>query len=129
MSWEQNWQTCCSLGMEPLLIESAKDLKCLSNVTKNSIWSGNFNYWTGGTQKDCRGSWTWCGKDGARMLNNDVTWDKDQPDNISTIPKNTFNFVYYRLLWMQKMTTSASLLRKFTLAVERRNQAWYRYYF
>jgi hypothetical protein len=81
VSWERNWQTCCSLGMEPLLIESAKELKCLSDVTKNGTWTGNFNYWTGGTQKDCRGSWTWCGRAGAMMFNDDVTWDKDQPDN------------------------------------------------
>jgi Lectin C-type domain len=68
--------------MEPLIIESTNELKCLSDVTKNGTWTGNFNYWTGGTQKDCRGSWSWCGKDGARMFNDDgVIWDKDQPDN------------------------------------------------
>jgi Lectin C-type domain len=81
VTWELNWQTCCSLGMEPLVIDSLKELKCLSNVTKNGTWTGNFNYWTGGTQKDCRGSWTWCGKEGARVFNDDVTWDKNQPDN------------------------------------------------
>jgi hypothetical protein len=67
--------------MEPLLIESTKELKCLSDVTKNGTWTGNFNYWTGGTQKDCRGSWTWCGRAGAMLFHDDVTWDKDQPDN------------------------------------------------
>jgi hypothetical protein len=69
--------------MEPLLIESVRELECLSNVTNNGnvTWTGNFNYWTAGTQKDCRGSWSWCGKEGARAFNDDVTWDKDQPDN------------------------------------------------
>jgi Lectin C-type domain len=67
--------------MEPLLIDSVRELKCLSDVTKNGTWNGNFNYWTGGTQKDCRGSWSWCGKDGARMFNDGVAWEKDQPDN------------------------------------------------
>jgi hypothetical protein len=81
MNWEQNRQTCCSLGMEPLLIENAWELECLSNTTKNGTWNGNFNYWTAGTQKDCRGTWSWCGNDGASAVNADVTWDKDQPDN------------------------------------------------
>jgi hypothetical protein len=81
VTWEQNWKTCCNLGMEPLLLDNVKELKCLSNVTKNGTWTGNFNYWTGGTQKDCRESWSWCGRDGNRVFNDDVTWDKDQPDN------------------------------------------------
>jgi hypothetical protein len=67
--------------MEPLLIETVRELNCLSNLTKNGTWTGNLNYWTGGTQRDCRGSWSWCGKDGARVFNDDITWDKNQPDN------------------------------------------------
>jgi len=78
---EENWQTCCSLGMEPLLINSVQELKCLSNLTQNGTWKGNSNYWTAGTQKDCRGSWSWCGKEGTIMLKDNITWDKDQPDN------------------------------------------------
>jgi hypothetical protein len=81
MNWEQNRLTCCSLGMEPLLIENARELECLSNLTKKGTWNGNFNYWTAGTQKDCIGTWSWCGNDGATVVNADVTWDKDQPDN------------------------------------------------
>jgi len=67
--------------MEPLLIENAIELECLSNLTKNGTWKGNYNYWTGGTQRDCRGSWSWCGSSGAIVFNDNVTWDKNQPDN------------------------------------------------
>lgn len=69
--------------MEPLVIESVNELQCLSNVTKNGTWKGNLNYWTAGTQtqRDCRGSWSWCAKEGASPLNDDVTWEKGQPDN------------------------------------------------
>jgi hypothetical protein len=81
VTWEQNWQTCCSLGMEPLIIESTKELKCMSNLTTIGTWGGNFNYWTAGTQRDCRGSWSWCGSDGEKVFNDDLTWDKNQPDN------------------------------------------------
>jgi Lectin C-type domain len=73
--------TCCSLGMEPLLIENGRELECLGNLTKKGTWTGNFNYWTAGTQKNCRGTWSWCGNGGAKVVNADVTWDKDQPDN------------------------------------------------
>jgi hypothetical protein len=67
--------------MEPLVIENARELECLSKMTKNGTWNGNLNYWTAGTQRDCRGSWLWCGNDGASVVNADVPWDKDQPDN------------------------------------------------
>jgi Lectin C-type domain len=80
MDWKQNWLTCCSLGMEPLVIENRRELDCLSNVTKNGTWTGNFNYWTSGTKKNL-GNWSWCGKDGVNLLNANVTWDIGQPDN------------------------------------------------
>jgi Lectin C-type domain len=81
MDWKQNRLTCCSLGMEPLLIENGRELECLSNLTKSGIWTGNYNYWTAGTQKGL-GNWSWCGKDGvASLLNASVVWDKGQPDN------------------------------------------------
>jgi hypothetical protein len=67
--------------MEPLILDSVQELECLSNVTKNGTWTGNFNYWTAGTQRECRGIWSWCGRDGAQVLNENVTWEKDQPDN------------------------------------------------
>jgi hypothetical protein len=69
--------------MEPLLIENGRELECLSNLTMKGkgTWTGNFNYWTAGTQKNCRGTWSWCGNNGARVVSADVTWDKDQPDN------------------------------------------------
>jgi hypothetical protein len=81
VTWEQNWKTCCSLGMEPLFLESLRELQCLTNVTKNGTWKGNYNYWTGGTQKDCSGSWSWCAREGTKVVSDDVTWDLNQPDN------------------------------------------------
>lgn len=70
--------------MEPLVIDSSSEQKCLSEFTKNGIWKGNYNYWTGGTQQDCRDSWSWCSKDGAKMFNDEVSWEKGQPDNNSS---------------------------------------------
>jgi hypothetical protein len=67
--------------MEPLIIESTKELRCMNNLTTIGTWGGNFNYWTAGTQMDCRGSWSWCGSDGEKVFNDDLTWDKNQPDN------------------------------------------------
>jgi Lectin C-type domain len=80
MNWEQNRLTCCSLGMEPLLIENARELECLSNLTKNGTWTGNFNYWTSGKNK-VTGNWSWCGKDGASVVDANINWEKGQPDN------------------------------------------------
>lgn len=83
MTWQSNWDTCCSLGMTPLNLDSASEQTCLSNLTKSSNWTGNHNYWTGGTQQDCRGSWAWCEGGAAPMsLSDDVKWASGQPDNL-----------------------------------------------
>lgn len=81
VTWQKNWETCCSLGMAPLTMDSASEQQCLSKLTKSSNWTGNQNYWTGGTQQGCRGSWAWCGIK-AGGISDDVKWESRQPDNL-----------------------------------------------
>jgi Lectin C-type domain len=45
------------------------------------FWPYNFNYWTGATQKDCKGQWTWCSGSSAVALPENLTWGFNQPDN------------------------------------------------
>jgi hypothetical protein len=69
--------------MTPLTIDSAPEQRCLSTLAKGSNWTGNFNYWTGGTQQDCRGSWAWCGgAAGTRAVDDSIQWEEGQPDNL-----------------------------------------------
>jgi hypothetical protein len=83
VTWKQNWETCCSLGMTPLTLESTTEQECLSNLTKSSNWTGNYNYWSGGTQQSCRNSWSWCGNAaGPRAIMDEIKWEKGQPDNM-----------------------------------------------
>jgi hypothetical protein len=83
VTYQQNWDTCCSLGMVPLSLDSVSEQECLSSITKSTNWTGNRNYWAGGTQKDCRGSWSWCGgTDGRRSISDDIMWEEGQPDNL-----------------------------------------------
>ncbi|XP_059474381.1 uncharacterized protein LOC132196029 [Neocloeon triangulifer] len=79
-TWRENYDKCCSLGMTPIIIETAQEQSCLSNFT-NSNWTLNFNYWTGGTQQGCRGRWAWCSSSGLLDLNDNLTWSSGQPDN------------------------------------------------
>jgi len=65
--------------MTPLNLLSVQEQKCLSDVTKTN-WTLNFNYWTGGTQQGCRGSWRWCGGGGG-VFDDLVQWESGQPDN------------------------------------------------
>lgn len=58
---------CCSLGMAPLVIDTLEEQQCLSNLTKSN-WKGNYNYWTGATQQECRGSWSWCDPEGQKKI-------------------------------------------------------------
>ncbi|XP_059482987.1 C-type mannose receptor 2-like [Neocloeon triangulifer] len=71
---------CSSLGMEPIVIESAEEQKCLTNLTATD-WKLNFNYWTGGTQRGCKGQWRWCGS-GPSTIKNEIAWAPGQPDNL-----------------------------------------------
>jgi len=81
VSWDQNWKTCCSLGMTPLSLDTVQEQQCLSNLT-NSNLTGNYNYWSGGTQQGCRGSWRWCGGGVVvKGIDDLVQWEKGQPDN------------------------------------------------
>jgi hypothetical protein len=82
VSWQKNWETCCSLGMMPLTLDSASHQECLSNITKSSNWTGNHNYWSSGTEQGCRGNWSWCVIGAApKAISNDVKWEAGQPDN------------------------------------------------
>jgi hypothetical protein len=84
VSWRKNWEICCSLGMTPLTLDSASEQQCLSKVTTDKDWKGNFNYWSGGTQQDCRGSWGWCGAGAApKYVSDELKWEPGQPDNLS----------------------------------------------
>jgi hypothetical protein len=83
VSWKKNWEICCSLGMAPLTLDSASEQECLSKVTTDKDWKGNLNYWSGGTQQDCRGSWGWCGAGAApRYVSDELKWEPGQPDNL-----------------------------------------------
>jgi hypothetical protein len=69
--------------MTPLTVNSVSEQECLSNISKSGNWKGNYNYWTGGTQQECRGSWGWCGADAVpRGVADDLKWEKGQPDNL-----------------------------------------------
>jgi Lectin C-type domain len=82
VTWEKNWQMCCSLGMSPLAIDTLEEQQCLSNLTKSN-WKGNSNYWTGATQQGCRGSWSWCDPNGQKTFDpqTNLVWETGQPDD------------------------------------------------
>ncbi|XP_059468619.1 uncharacterized protein LOC132192602 [Neocloeon triangulifer] len=80
LNWDENWDMCCSLGMQPVAIESEEEQKCLSNLTATD-WKYNFNYWTGGTQRGCFGQWRWCGS-GSSVIKSGIRWAPGQPDNL-----------------------------------------------
>lgn len=82
VTWQQNWDTCCSLGMTPITLDSVTEQDCLSRLTVSTNWTGNNNYWTGGTQKDCRGSWSWCGNTVSTDIADALKWEIGQPDNL-----------------------------------------------
>ncbi|CAB3372998.1 Hypothetical predicted protein [Cloeon dipterum] len=81
-TWQQSWDLCCSLGMKPISFSSASDFECLSNTTKDMIWTKNWNYWTAGRAMGTWGRWAWC--PGAVNLPDSLSWAPGQPDNNQT---------------------------------------------
>jgi len=74
VDWEENLKICCSLGLKPLMVESAAQAQCISKWTNGSHlsfifdlpnffkgnWNLNFNYWTSGLKQGQAGQWNWC---------------------------------------------------------------------
>jgi hypothetical protein len=36
VSWEENWQLCCSIGMKPIVLETSEEQICLQNLTRGA---------------------------------------------------------------------------------------------
>ncbi|XP_059488887.1 uncharacterized protein LOC132204410 isoform X2 [Neocloeon triangulifer] len=81
-TWQQNWDTCCSLGMRPVWFQDASDMACLSNATKSN-WTLNYNYWTAGRAQGSWGQWAFCAPHGPLTLPDSLSWAAGQPDNAS----------------------------------------------
>jgi len=82
----------------PINFETTEELACVSNFTAGNFgqlvyqsrvyvfffkanWQYNFNYWTGATQKGCKGQWGWCSGSEILPLPDNLTWAFNQPDN------------------------------------------------
>jgi hypothetical protein len=39
------------------------------------------NYWTGGTQRSCKGQWSWCAGADSVAFPDNLPWASKQPDN------------------------------------------------
>ncbi|XP_059488805.1 uncharacterized protein LOC132204354 [Neocloeon triangulifer] len=81
-TWQQSWDTCCSLGMRPVWFQDASDMACLSNATKSN-WTLNYNYWTAGHAQGSWGQWAFCAPGGPLTLPDLLSWAAGQPDNAS----------------------------------------------
>lgn len=107
MTWAENWNMCCSLGMKPLIIETSYEQQCWSKITGQLMWGSshliyeyynyaknlkihlfcsgmnwtlNYNYWTAGTrQGSCLGYYNWCNSPGNATLLGNLTWQSGSP--------------------------------------------------
>ncbi|XP_059485547.1 uncharacterized protein LOC132202576 isoform X2 [Neocloeon triangulifer] len=57
-SWQDNWNTCCQLGMSPFVLDQAQEFACFENLLKG--WQYNLNYWTDGSRLDSPTNPKWC---------------------------------------------------------------------
>jgi hypothetical protein len=55
--------------------------KILTTFGNPGSWPYNLNYWTGATQKGCKGQWAWCSGLSTSPLPENLTWGFNQPDN------------------------------------------------
>jgi hypothetical protein len=68
--------------MRPIWFDGGQDMQCFYNFIKETKWSLNFNYWTGGTREE-KCSWKWCHGNSLRNGTGSLTWASEQPDNVN----------------------------------------------
>jgi len=79
-TWQQNFDKCSSLGMQPIWFKNAAEMQCLAKEMAD--WTLNWNYWTGGIQQDSWGMWGWCSAQGVAPFTDDgLRWAAGEPDN------------------------------------------------
>ncbi|XP_065336680.1 uncharacterized protein LOC135937457 [Cloeon dipterum] len=79
LSWEENFNFCCSLGMLPLTVEDDFKRSCLQDFIGGVKWPHSSMYWS--TGKRLSGNiFTWYDK---RVTFNPTLWKAKQPDNVN----------------------------------------------
>ncbi|XP_059482222.1 uncharacterized protein LOC132200623 [Neocloeon triangulifer] len=64
VTWDENWLTCCSLGMQPVSYGPINEYG-LDNIDFSAELG---EYWTGGTRQGCNGQFSWCLSDQKEWL-------------------------------------------------------------
>jgi hypothetical protein len=98
VTWDENWNICCGLGLKPIAFETNEEQMCFNNLTKGKCttfyrvclltelatvgWKLNYNYWTAGTDRKSPGVWSWCGTKPTQGLFDGLNWGIGQPDNL-----------------------------------------------
>ncbi|XP_065334951.1 uncharacterized protein LOC135936163 [Cloeon dipterum] len=73
VNWEQNVEECCKIGMTPIDLELATDVKCINSLIGDDDYRNRFSryYWTFGLRKteEVVSSYYWCSS-GANITRN-----------------------------------------------------------
>jgi hypothetical protein len=64
------------------MVTSNRRSMIIHNVFSTGAWKYNFNYWTGGTNRDNPGQWSWCGTNPLQGISDSLQWGIGQPDNL-----------------------------------------------
>ncbi|XP_065335023.1 uncharacterized protein LOC135936209 [Cloeon dipterum] len=80
VTWEQNMERCCKLGMKPIGLELATDVKCLNSLIDDDYYKSRISrfYWTFGLRRtqEANSSYFWCSS-GSNITTN---WAPNEPN-------------------------------------------------
>ncbi|XP_059470982.1 uncharacterized protein LOC132193989 [Neocloeon triangulifer] len=79
-NWQQNYDMCCKLGMEPITLDSPAKASCMKSFVNGNNWKYNTRYWTSGVRKKIGGSFLWCKNTSAPFPTN--MWGFSSPNTI-----------------------------------------------
>ncbi|CAB3380759.1 Hypothetical predicted protein [Cloeon dipterum] len=79
LSWEENFNFCCSLGMLPLTVEDDWKRSCLQDFIGGVKWPHSSMYWSTGKRLSGN-TFTWYDK---RVAFSPTLWKAKQPNNVN----------------------------------------------
>ncbi|XP_065340132.1 uncharacterized protein LOC135939591 [Cloeon dipterum] len=84
-SWQDNWKTCCSIGMQPLIFTEETKINDFITAASLAKIEKDTRFWTGGFRHEISRMWSWCTKDTPLPIDDDllldITDNSDKTDN------------------------------------------------
>ncbi|CAB3379238.1 Hypothetical predicted protein [Cloeon dipterum] len=107
--WDENWQTCCAIGMQPVIVDTMDESQCLASKLQ-SIVPPNTAYWSGGFKHELNNMWSWCSKDSPEPIDDSLITEISNDESKFEDTAIQLSFDYSTLLTNWKPENTYNLM-------------------